>query len=243
MKEKVLTPEKLEKKQAKIQKEIARLEKEKAKPRRSGYLAYLILIICVVYITDEIASQIQALMKTEIATDLLAKYGESSIGVLDILGIIAFPFQGISLLYKPLSDKYGRKTFLVINTFGMGVALFLIYLSGNLVFYIIGSTLAAFFVPHDMQVVYITESAPPRHRAKIYSLVKGVATFGIMLVPLFRRMFMTSASEWRMVYLVPAIMGVAASLIALFSLRETDAFIESRLKYLNMTDEEKDNAK
>lgn len=243
MREKAMTPEKLAKKQAKIQKEIARLEKEKSKPRRSGYLAYLILIICVVYITDEIASQIQSLMKTEIATDLLAKYGERSIGVLDILGIVAFPFQGLSLLYKPLSDKYGRKTFLVINTLGMGVALFLIYLSGNLVFYIIGSTLAAFFVPHDMQVVYITESAPSKHRAKIYSLVKGVATFGIMLVPLFRRMFMTSASEWRMVYLVPAIMGVAASLIALFSLRETDAFIESRLKYLNMTDEEKENAK
>ena len=167
MKEKVLSKEQLAKKQAKIQKEIARLEKEKSRPKKNGYLAFLILIICIVYITDEVASQIQSLMKTEIATDLLAKYGESSIGVLDILGIIAFPFQGLSLLYKPLADKYGRKPFLVINTLGMGIALFLIYLSNNLVVYVIGSTLAAFFVPHDMQVVYITESSPPKHRAKI----------------------------------------------------------------------------
>lgn len=74
-------------KQEKIQKEIARLEREKAKPKKGGYLIFLVLIICVVYVTDEIASQIQTLMKTEIATDLLAKYGESSIGILDILGI------------------------------------------------------------------------------------------------------------------------------------------------------------
>ena len=220
------------KKQEKIQKEIARLEREKSKPKRGGYLAFLILIICVVYITDEIASQIQTLMKTEIATDLLAKYGESSIGVLDILGIIAFPFLGLSLLYKPLADKYGRKPFLVLNTFGMGIALLFIFLSNNLVLYVIGATLAAFFVPHDMQVVYITESSPSKHRAKIYSIVKGVSTFGVMLVPLFRRLFMTTASEWRMVYLVPALLGIVVSLIALMTLRETDAYIESRLKYL-----------
>lgn len=231
------------KKQEKIQKEIARLEKERAKPKRSGYLAFLILIICVVYVTDEITSQIHTLMKTEIATDLLANFGESSVGVLDILGIIAFPFQALSLLYKPLADKYGRKPFLVLNTFGMGVALFFIYLSNNLVLYVIGSTLAQFFVPHDMQVVYITESSPPKHRAKIYSIVKGVSTFGIMLIPLFRRMFMTTASDWRMVYLIPAILGIVVSLIALMSLRETDAFIESRLKYLKMTEEEKQAAK
>ena len=242
MKEKTLSPEKLRKKQEKIQRETARLEREKAKPKKGGYLAFLVLIICVVYITDEIASQIQTLMKTEIAVDLLAKYGESSIGVLDILGIIAFPFQALSLLYKPLSDKYGRKPFLVLNTLGMGIALFLIFLSDNLAVYIIGSTLAAFFVPHDMQVVYITESAPPKHRAKLYSIVKCVSTFGIMLVPLFRKIFMTSASEWRMVYLVPALLGVVVSLIALLSLRETDAFIESRLKYLRMSDEEREAA-
>ncbi len=240
---KTVSAQKLQKNQAKIQKEIARLEKEKARPQKGGYLAFLILIICIVYITDEIASQIQTLMKTEIATDLLAKYGESSIGVLDILGIVAFPFQALSLLYKPLSDRYGRKLFLVINTFGMGIALLFIFLSDNLVLYVIGSTLAAFFVPHDMQVVYITESAPPKHRAKIYSIVKGVSTFGIMLIPFLRRTLMTNASEWRMVYLVPALLGVAVSLVALMTLRETDAFIESRLKFLRMTDEEREAAK
>ncbi len=179
-------------------------------------------------------------MKTEIATDLLAKYGESSIGILDILGIVAFPFQGLSLLYKPLSDRYGRKPFLVINTLGMGIGLFFIFLSNNIVLYVIGSTITAFFVPHDMQVVYVTESSPPKHRAKIFSFVKCVSTLGLMLIPLLRRTLMTDASEWRAIYLVPAVLGIIVSFVALLSLRETDAFIESRLRYLRMTDEERE---
>ncbi len=243
MAKKTLTPEQLRKKQARNQKEIARLEKEKAKPKKSGYLYFLILIICVVYLTDEVASQIGTLMKTEIATDLFARYGESSIGILDILGIIAFPFQGLSLLYKPLSDRYGRKTFLVINTLGMGLGLFFVFLSNNIVLYVIGTTIVAFFVPHDMQVVYVTESSPPKHRAKIFSLVKCVSTLGLMLIPLLRRTLMSNASDWRVVYLVPALLGMVAALVALFSLRETDAFIESRLKYLRMTDEERESEK
>lgn len=243
MRKKAISPEALKKKQAKIQKEIAKLEREKARPKRSGYLLFLILIICVVYVTDEIASQISTLMKTEIATDLLSKYGESSIGILDILGIVAFPFQGLSLLYKPLSDRYGRKTFLVINTLGMGLGLFFIFLSNNIPLYVIGSTIVAFFVPHDMQVVYVTESSPPKHRAKIFSFVKCVSTLGLMLIPLLRRTLMHDASEWRAVYLVPALLGIIVSFIALISLRETDAFIESRLKYLRMTDEEREAEK
>ncbi len=233
MKTKTVAPEK-------IAKEIKKWEREKAKPKTNVYMALLVFIICVVYITDEIASQIGTLMKTEIAVDLLSKYGESSIGLLDIAGMIAIPFQLLSLLYKPLADRYGRKIFLISNTLGMSVAMFIIFLSENLYIYLAGVCIMSFFVPHDMQVVYIMESAPPKHRAKMYSVVKSVATFGIMLVPLLRRAFMTEASEWRMVYLVPAVAGMAISFVALFTARETDAFIDSRLKYLKMTDAQRE---
>ena len=243
MKTKELTHEKAQKLLLKREKEIQKWEKEKVRPKTNVYMALLVFIICVVYITDEIASQIGTLMKTEIATDLLAKYGESSIGLLDIAGMIAIPFQVLSLIYKPLADRYGRKVFLIINTFGMSIAMFVIFLSGNLYVYLAGVCIMSFFVPHDMQVVYIMESAPPKHRAKMYSVVKAIATFGIMLVPLFRRIFMTDASKWRMVYLVPAVLGMGISLVAILCARETDAFIDSRLKYLKMTDEERENEK
>lgn len=243
MKTKELSPTKLEKRALKKQKEIAKWEKEKARPKKSYYIIYLIFLVSLVYITDEIASQIGTLMKTEIANDLMARFGDQSVGMLDIISFIAIPFQALSIFYKPLSDRFGRKLFLVVNTLGMSLGMIIIALSHGLVLYVVGATIIFFFVPHDMQVVYIMESAPAKHRAKIYSTVKCIATLGIMLVPLLRRLLMADASQWRNVYLVPAVAGFVASFAALLFSRETDAFIDARLSYLRMSDEEIKKAK
>ena len=115
------------------QREIAKWERERARPKRRGYFAWLIFVICLIYMTDEVASQIGVLMKTDIANDLFEKFGESSVGMLEIVSMIVVPFQVCSIFYKPLADRLGRKLFLVINTFGMSFALLLIFLSNNLV--------------------------------------------------------------------------------------------------------------
>ncbi|MBP3559209.1 MAG: MFS transporter [Clostridia bacterium] len=239
MKNKMLTPEQAKKKELKRQKEIAKWEKEKARPKRNYYFAYLVLIITLIYATDEIASQIGTLMKTEIANDLFAKFGDSSVGALEILSILVVPFQAIGLLYRPFADRFGRKKFLIINTFGMSFAMLIIFLSNNVALYFLGACLVQFFIPHDMHVVYIMESSPSKHRARIYSAIKFIANMGVMLVPVLRRLLMEEASQWRNIYLIPAIVGIATSLIALLTARETDAFIDSRLKHLKMTEEEK----
>ena len=236
---KTLTPEKLKKQAIKREKEIKKWEKEKQRPKKSFYFAYLVFIITLIYGTDEIASIIGTLMKTEIANDLLSNFGESSGGVLDILSILVVPFQAIGLLYRPLADRWGRKKFLIINTFGMSFALLVIFLSNNLLLYFIGAALVQFFIPHDMHVVYIMESSPSKHRARVYSVIKFVANMSVMVIPLLRRLLMANASEWRNVFFIPAIIGLISSFIALMTARETDSFIDSRLRYLKMSDEER----
>lgn len=243
MKKKVYTQEQLLKLQKKRDKEILKWEKERAKPKKSYYFAYLVFIITLIYATDEIASQIGTLMKTEIANDLLASFGSRSGTFLDILSILIVPFQAIGLLYRPLADRWGRKKFLVINTFGMSLAMLVIFLSNNLILYFIGACMVQFFIPHDMHVVYIMESSPSKHRGKVYSSIKFIANMSVMLVPVLRRLLMHSASEWRMVFLVSALVGLVSSFIALMTARETDSFIESRLRYLRMTDEEREAEK
>lgn len=238
MSAKDLSPEKQQKVALRKQREIAKWEKEKARPKRSTYLIYMVFLICLVYITDEVASQICVQMKTEIAADLFAKFGDKSLSTLGSLELLSYPCIAISLFYKTLSDRYGRRLFLVVNTFGMALGMTLIFLSGNIPLYIIGYCVISFFVPHDMQVVYIMETAPAKHRARIYSLVRAVATLGAMLIPLLRRVYMHDQSQWRMVFLVPAVIGLVASFLALILSRETDAFIDSRLKYLRMSEEE-----
>lgn len=240
MKTKLTKNEKL---QLKREKEILKWEKEKLRPKRNYYFIYLVLIITLIYATDEIASQIGTLMKTEIANDLFAKFGESSVGLLDILSILVVPFQAIGLLYRPFADRLGRKLFLVINTFGMSFAMLIIFLSNNIFLYFIGACMVQFFIPHDMHVVYIMESSPSKHRAKVYSTIKFVANMGVMLIPLLRRQLMEDASQWRKIYFIPAIVGIITCLIALLFARETDAFIDSRLRYLRMTDEERNAEK
>jgi len=220
-------------------KEIAKWEKEKARPKRNTYFIYLIFIISLIYATDEIASQIGTLMKTEIANDLFANFGDGSVGWLNLLSILVVPFQAIGLLYRPLADRWGRKTFLIINTFGMSFAMLVIFLSNNLWLYFAGACLVQFFIPHDMHVVYIMESSPSKHRARIYSTIKFFANMSVMLVPFLRDKLMETAGEWRKVYFIPAVVGVVTCFIALVTARETDSFIDSRLRYLKMTDEER----
>ena len=229
----------MNRKEAARLKEIQKWEREMARPKKNAYLAWLIFVICLIYITDEVASQIGTLMKTEIANDLFAHFGESSVGMLDILSMIVVPFQILCLFYRPLADRLGRKKFLIINTFGMSIAMLLIFLSNNLVLYFVGACMIQFFIPHDMHVVYIMETAPAKHRARIYSSIKFVANMGVILIPVLRRVLMKDVSQWRNVYLIPAIIGLVCSFIALISARETDVFIESRLRFLKMTDEER----
>ncbi len=236
MKTKQVSPEKLAKKQVRKAKELAYWEKQKARPKGNTYFWYLVLIIALIYAVDEIASQIGSLMQTEIANTFFQS--ESAVTLLNLLQIIAIPFQIIGILYRPLADRFGRKTFLIINTFGMSLAMFIIFLSQNVFMYFFGACLIMFFIPHDMHVVYIMESSPAKSRAITYSVVKFFANMAVMLVPFLRGWLMTTASEWRNVYFIPAVVGIVVSLIALLCARETDAFIESRIRYLSMTEEE-----
>ena len=123
---------------ARREKEIRKWEREKARPKGNIYFAYLIFVLTLIYATDEIASQIGTLMKTEIANDLLSSFGDRSVGVMDLIGMVVVPFQIVGLLYRPLADRFGRKIFLIVNTFGMSIALLVIFLSNDLFLYFLG---------------------------------------------------------------------------------------------------------
>lgn len=61
-----------EKQAQKKQQEIARLEREKAKPKPKGYFWYFIFVIAIVYIADELATQINTQMQSVVASQLFA---------------------------------------------------------------------------------------------------------------------------------------------------------------------------
>lgn len=203
----------------------------------------MLLIIGVVYIADEVCSQIGGQMQSILAQYIFAPIfgAEVAVGRMSLIGtVISVAGMGLSFIYKPLSDRYGRKIFLVINTFGMGLGLFLVGCATNIPVYCLGAFAIAFFIPNDIQAVYILESAPPKHRGKIFSAIKAMATLGMMLVPVFRKTFMGETTDkWRFVYLACAAFATLGAAFALIFVRESDAFVDKRLSYLTMTEEER----
>lgn len=227
-------------------KEIKRLEREQARPKGPSYFYYLLLIVSIVYIADEVASAIGQQMQSVIAQAIFAPVfgAEMAVARMSALGQLSLLGMVVAIMYKPLSDRYGRKPFLVINTMGMGVGLLIISAAANIPVYLAGYAVIQFFTPHDMQAVYLLESTPARHRAKYYSVVKGISMVGVMLIPLLRRIFMGGGhANWRFVFFVPALIAAAVALVALLSIRETDAFLARRLEYLRMGEAEREAAK
>lgn len=228
-------------------KEIARWEKEKAKPAGPGYLVYFLLIVSVIYLADEVVTQLGSQMQSVIASMIFAPVvgEEFAVARMSAFGSITIIASVLSFLYKPLCDRFGRRPFLIINTLGMGIGAILISLATNIPVYLAGSAIVSFFVIHDMQGIYIQECAPPRHRAKIYSVIKSIATLGMFLIPMLRTLFIPGSdlTNWRYVYLIPGIITVIAAVLAFVCIRESDAFVETRLRQLRMTEAEIVSAK
>lgn len=243
---KTLSPEKLQQKKLREEKELKRLLREQEKPKIPGYIIYFIFIISVVYMADEITTQISTLMQSVIGHELFAGWvgEERAVAALGLIGTLCMLMEVPAYFYKTLSDRYGRKLFLVLNTLGMGLGMVLVGLSTNIPTYIIGACCIQFFVPHDMQAIYIQECAPKEKRGRIFSVIKCIATISLLLVPVLRNIFISDNdwSGWRYVYFIPAAVAVIIAVLAAFFVRESDAFLESRIHQLRMTEEERCSA-
>ena len=160
-KTKVETPEQMKKRKEKEARQLEKLLKEKARPKKNGYFAYFVMIVAIVYIVDEVASQIGTQMQSVIASQLFAPiFGEEvAVARMSLIGQLSILAYIVAMLYRPLADKYGRKPFLIINTLGMALGMLLVGVSTGVPVYLIGSLAISLFVPHDIQAIYIQECA------------------------------------------------------------------------------------
>ncbi|MCR4781471.1 MAG: MFS transporter [Lachnospiraceae bacterium] len=230
--------------------ELKHLLKERAKKNGKYYLIGLFFLLTAIYVVDEIASNINSAMQPYVILDLfkipsqnvLSKEYASAVGVFTIITMVSYVMMLIAPFYKALADRFGRKLFLILNTFLMGVGMFICMISPNYIFYIFGALVITFVKSNDMQVMYIIETAPKEHRAKICNLTKAIGLISVSLIGVLRSIFYdeNNITTWRMVFLIPAIIAILVALICIPFIRETPVFVEQRILELN-NEAEKEN--
>ncbi|CBK73304.1 Sugar phosphate permease [Butyrivibrio fibrisolvens 16/4] len=231
-------------------KELVRLRKAASAPKPAYYLGMIMVVLTIIYIVDEVTSNINSAMQPYIIFDLFkissrdvnsTEYKESlnyvaSWNLLSNLFLIIAPF------YKALSDRYGRRLFLMINTIGMGLGMLVVMTSTSVVQYIVGMLFMLFFTPNDMQVLYIMETAPKEKRATYSFVAKGIALISVSSIGILSKFFLNEAvpSSWKYVYVIPVAVALVVGILSVVFVKETPVFLEQRIFYLSLTEEEKE---
>lgn len=233
--------------------QLSKLKAEAARKKPLHYIGFAMVVLTIIYVVDEITSNMNAAMQPYVLFDLfnITSRNVNSPEYTSAFNVVA-PIQVFSNLlliitpfYKALSDKYGRKLFLMLNTIGMGLGMCIVMTAQNVVWYILGMLFMMFFTPNDMQVLYIMETAPKEKRATYSFIAKGIALVSVSLIGVFSRMFLreTVPSSWRMVYLIPVVSALVIGFLSYFFMRETPVFVEQRIGYLSLTDAEREQKK
>ncbi|MCR5770612.1 MAG: MFS transporter [Butyrivibrio sp.] len=230
--------------------QLLRLNKEASRKKPLHYIGVAMILLTIIYIVDEITSNMNAAMQPYVLFDLfnISSRNVNTPEYTKAFNVVA-PIQVFSNLlliitpfYKALSDKYGRKLFLMINTVGMGIGMCIVMTSQNVAWYILGMLFMMFFTPNDMQVLYIMETAPKQKRATYSFIAKGIALVSVSLIGVFSRIFLNDnePSSWRLVYAIPVVSAIVIGLLSYLFMHETPVFLEQRMGYLSLTKDERE---
>ncbi|MBR5202592.1 MAG: MFS transporter [Clostridia bacterium] len=229
------------------QKQIVRLQKMQGHGS-SKYFIILLMLIAIVNILDEVTSNLTVTVQSSFITEFfvnnpfMGKFYtyEDGLALHSGIGVFTYVLGIFTPFYKALADKWGRKPLFAISTLGMAIGLLVINLSTSYIVFLVGFAIISFFMGHDIQIIYILEEAPDKHRAKIYSFLKSFGILGVILIPTLRDMLMgDDPTKWRNIFLVPSIIGFVAVALVLILAKDTKVFISERIAYLSRPYEER----
>ena len=229
------------------QKQIVRLQKMQGHSS-SKYFIILLMLIAIVNILDEVTSNLTVTVQSSFITEFfvnnpfMGKFYtyEDGLALHSGIGVFTYVLGIFTPFYKALADKWGRKPLFAISTLGMAIGLLVINLSTSYIVFLVGFAIISFFMGHDIQIIYILEEAPDKHRAKIYSFLKSFGILGVILIPTLRDMLMgDDPTKWRNIFLVPSIIGFVAVALVLILAKDTKVFISERIAYLSRPYEER----
>lgn len=227
----------MEKTIKKEEKQLRKLRAAAAKPAGRWYPIILVIMIALVHLLDTYASDVVSKIQSFYVNDFfVAGKGisfESGLQKATLISSVGYLFLIIGPFYKSLMDKVGRRPIFIINTAGMALGMLLCYFSPNFIVFAVGQMCIAFFTMHDMQMIYIYEVAPNKWRSTLYFICKFIGVFGTLAIPLLRDRFIAEdGTGWRKVFLIPAAVGLVIFVLSAIFMRESDIYVESKIKEL-----------
>lgn len=234
------------------QNKLAKLKKMQSRNSGGKYFFVLLLLIAIVNILDEVTSNLTVTVQSSFITEFfvnnpfMGKYYtyEDGLALHSGIGVFTYVLGIFTPFYKALADKWGRKPLFAISTVGMALGLLIINLSTSYIMFLVGFAVISFFMGHDIQIIYILEEAPDKHRAKIYSFLKSFGILGVVLIPTLRDMLMgDDATKWRDIFIVPALIGFTATVLVILFAKDTKVFVNERIEYLSRSYEERQREK
>lgn len=205
--------------------------KAKSKPNRF-YFYYFIFVICLAYIIESIAIYINGVVQQDVIGQFFGGLSEADQSTrYNIMLTVCSSASVLTFFYKALSDKYGRKPFLVINIFGLAFGMFICFLAKNVGIFAIGCFIMYFFTPAHMEELYIIETCSPKHRGFWLAFSKAFGIMGIALVSFLRKWAINQTPSWQYVFLIPACIGCGVAIVCLLLVDESPVFVQNKINY------------
>ncbi len=254
--------DKKEKQLLKEQKELQKLRIMRDKPDYKGYFVMMIALVLLFQFLDMMATTIWNNLQEVIVRDFAGLTHDADISQgaagfqpyqdtlskITIIQIISYVFLGIVPFYKALADKVGRRFLFIFNAGFLGFAMFLGGLTNSLIVFLVASTVITFFTIHDMQILYVAECVPEDKRGTWTGIVTAVGNAAAFVVIFLRLTAMqpdgtSGPINWRSIYILVGVIGIIVFVLAAIFLRESRPFINSRIKYLEKTPEQREEEK
>lgn len=218
--------------------ELSKLQKMAQSKITPVMFFIVVAMLCLIRGLDEFATSSTGSLQTAIVNEFYVRDQgltfAQGLSQISLLGTALMPVMILATLYAALADTFGRKKILVISVFGMGVGLFICFLSNNLLIHFIGRTILGFFIATDIHQLYVMEIAPDNKRAMLLSINSFFGYLSMMLVSVARDAFTVNGElMWRNVFLVPAVLGVIISALLIVFAKETKAFVDQRIAFLS----------
>ncbi|MHA1519105.1 MAG: MFS transporter [Promethearchaeota archaeon] len=194
--------------------------------KSSFYVVYMFFFLSLMDIFDSYSTIYPPTIISQVQGEFLSEMTQvSANSTMAIVLAIASLGTYFALINQYLSDLLGRKIFLFISMFGMGVASLFVAISSTLTQFTAGFFMMYLFFSTDMFIIYISEESPKERRGMNINIIMIFGCLGSIAVPILRSILITdTSSNWRtMSYF--AVLAIPLSFLA-FGLKETTKFTE-----------------